>query len=70
MLEDRKTLQRDVDRLGRWAEMTVMRFSKTECQVLPLCHNNPMQCYTLGEECLEICLSEKDLRVLADGLQT
>lgn len=50
LLEGSKTLQRDVDRLGRWAEMNVLRFSKAKCQVLPLCCNNPMQCYTLGED--------------------
>ncbi|KAJ7419007.1 hypothetical protein WISP_56094 [Willisornis vidua] len=67
LLEGRKAVQKNLDRLDRWAKTNVMRFNKAKCCILPLGHNNPLQCYRLGAKWLENCPEEKILGMLVNS---
>ncbi|KAJ7427881.1 hypothetical protein WISP_03180 [Willisornis vidua] len=66
LLEGRRALQRDLDRLERWADSNGMRLNKAKCWVLHFGHNNPMQCYRRGTEWVESSQAQRDLRVWID----
>jgi len=64
--DGRAAIQRDHNRLEKWADGNLIKFHKEKCTVLHLGRNKPMHQYMLGATRLESSLAEKDLGVLVD----
>ncbi|PKU44425.1 hypothetical protein llap_5257 [Limosa lapponica baueri] len=59
-------IQRELDKVNRWACANLMKVNKAKCKILHLGQGNPKHRYRLCREWMESSSEEKDLGVLVD----
>lgn len=65
MLEGITAIQKDLNKLEKWAGRNIMKFNNDKCKVL-CCLQNPHSQCRLAADCLENSFAEKSLRLPED----
>jgi len=66
MPEGQDDIQRNPNRLERWACVNLMKFNNAKCKVLHLGWGKPHYQYRLGDERIETSPAKEDLGILVD----
>ncbi|KAK4808476.1 hypothetical protein QYF61_005793 [Mycteria americana] len=59
-------IQRDLNRMEKWANKNLLKFNNGKCKILHMGRNKPMHKYMLVATQLESSFAEKDLGILLD----